>query len=212
VTDDDWAEWSDHHCRVFGFKWPDELDMVASWREFLGAYSTAELKAATMELVKDPPKFREPHVSGLMRCLANKRAAMQKAYVAQAAATHEPASCSTCAGVGTVHVPHPQCVIDGEYVVGPGGYKAEAVVFCRCLIGERKLRTYAGERPMTLGEYEAEFGQGWAALLDESEAERNAARKLKTQAARVDKANGPMKRSSDEILAELNKRMNPSKN
>jgi hypothetical protein len=212
MTDDEWEAWKTYHTVVFGFKGheDDEL-MVDTWREFLAVYSVAELKAASMELVKDPPKFREPHISGLMRCLANKRAARQKAYVAQASA-HEPASCSTCAGVGTVHVPHPQCVIDGEYVVGPGGYKAEAVVFCRCLIGERKLRTYAGERPMTLGEYEAKFGQGWAALLDESEAERNAARKLKTQAARVDKANGPMKRSSAEILAELNKRMNPSKN
>jgi hypothetical protein len=210
MTDDDWQEWAESHSTVFGMRFAEDLQMVASWRRFLDGYSLSELHTATGELAKNFPRSREQHITALLRILASRRAATSMAYVEQS--KHEvgqPMACSMCGGGGTVMVPHPRCMVDGEYIPGPGGYKATAAVFCDCNTGRRKLATFSLERPMTLAEYETRYGQGWPDLLVEAEKERRGKHQMQMEASHVDKMQGPLKRSREEILAELQSRMNP---
>ena len=197
MTDDDWIAWHGHHTTVFGFRFKEDLAMVSSWRNFLDGYSVAELQAATVELAKDPPAFREPHISGLLRCLASKRAESY-ARMIDGQGRHDDLAtadrCGVCDATGWVMVPHAACMVGGEFVHGPGGRKNTMVVACDCYVGRRKRATFdaSPKPPMTLPTYEAKYGHGWKGLLEDWEAEKYRERQLRRSATAIDKQHGPL--------------------
>jgi len=182
---------------MFGMNEAD-IAMVVSWRNALDSYSLAELKAASIELLKLAPTFRNEHVSGLFRILGVKRAQQTKAFAAQRDDEFTGLRCSLCQNLGYVLVPHPQCVKDGEYIQGPGGYKATAAVTCSCHRGASKLQSFdqAKRRPMSLHTYETTVTTGWQDMIDEKNKEDKGRAELQNQARLADNSRGKMKKVS----------------
>jgi hypothetical protein len=194
MTNPEWAAWVDQHVTMFGMN-KEDIAMVASWRSALDAYSPAELKAASIELLKLAPTFRNEHVSGLFRILGLKRAQQTKAFAAQRDDEYTGMRCSLCQQTGFVLVPHPQCVKDGEFIQGPGGYKATAAVTCSCHVGARKQQSYdeSKYRPMSLHAYETSITMGWREMIEEKNGEDKARSELQSQARMADNARGKLK-------------------
>jgi len=72
MTKDEWAAWVDCHTSMFGMG-EEDITMVVSWRPALEYYSIDELRAASAELLKQAPKFRNEHVTWFYRILAKAR-------------------------------------------------------------------------------------------------------------------------------------------
>ena len=195
MTNDEFKAWGKLHTTMFGMDEPDKA-MVASWRSALDSYSFEELKAASIELLSEAPTFRNEHVSGLFRILGLKRARQTAAFAAQF--DYKSVSCGVCQNTGYVLVPHPECVKDGEFVQGPGGYKGTAVVTCSCHVGGRKLQSFdeAPRRPLSLHAYENSVTNGWREMIEEKNAEDKAKNDLKKQARLADNARGKLKKVS----------------
>lgn len=205
MSDDEWAEWVVSHATMFGMRSADDDAMVNAWRPALNQYTPNELEAASVALLKDGPRFRDQHVAGLLRYLAMKRAQQAQAIAAQSDNGFTLAKCSVCQGGGYAIVPHPNCMKDGEFVAGPGGYKTTVAVTCSCGIGFRKMQSFDAveKKPMTLADYEAKHGRGWPSLMDDWRDEKSRHYEMLRFARGNDKKLGPM------VAREIAKRMKP---
>lgn len=199
MNDADWIAWSQSHATMFALRMNEDLDMIASWRPILDQFSRAELETASRELIKNPPQFRDKHVAGLLRILHHRRGELARQFAQQTDLDEEARlRCGVCKGTGAVVVPHPKCMIQGEFVAGPAGYKTTAAVTCTCARGMRKQSTYTGEiRPMTLAEYERKCGAGWPQLLDDWEEEKRRLHGVTAHAREIDKKRGPIQQLAD---------------
>lgn len=77
MTKQDWESWVKYHAVMFGMGEKD-IEMVVSWRSAVDAYSLAELKTASVELLRQAPKFRNEHVRGFFAILFQNHAQTQK--------------------------------------------------------------------------------------------------------------------------------------
>lgn len=206
MTDSDWFVWVAHHTTMFYLKSEDDEAMVNGWRPLFDQFAVAELKTASLEMLKDPPKYRDQHVSGLLRVLSAKRAAANRAFAEQNdhAKDHMRIACGLCDGTGYALVPHPSCLQGVEFVVGPGGYKATTAVCCSCYMGSKKLQSFDSveRKPLSLHAYEQIHGVGWRALMDEWASEQEKKADAVQSAKWLDAKKGPIaKQLSDRLRA-----------
>lgn len=207
----DWFdEWAAHHATLFGLDGDKEIATLHSWRVLfvtqLG-YSREELFAASNTIAATPPipAFRNEHLDRLQIAVQKaRREELVKRREAEAASLSEQSECRLCLGCAWVTVPHPQDVVDGEWL----GKHTLAVV-CRCPLGRKEQtlneefcsRPRAGElrcrpRALTLETYEGR-NPSWQLQVKRKEAADRAVRKAKSVTEDVDRARGRLPGAQD---------------
>lgn len=162
-----WKQWTDWFVELFGLT-DKQVPTVAAWiREAFvpGGLAPDELKAAALDVIRaGPPRFLSEMPAALFDALRERRVEAQMARDDQArkgGADVSVPGCRLCDGTGWVSVPQtPQP--DGA---APKGYLQTCCVTCRCVAGLRlsgSARTRADAAAMTLEQYEARHGTGWA--------------------------------------------------
>jgi hypothetical protein len=204
----EWDEWKAYHQTLFALRSDADLEMVALWQPMLAHHSFAALKAASDQLIKDPPSYRDKHIVGLLRILDGNWRRRIDAMKEQEKDS-KVVECGTCCGRGLVNVPHPSCIVEGEIVEGNFGsqrYFATAVVYCSCAKGcrmhtwqveaikEAKTDGQKGthELPGTLADYEARVCGHWRDLIEEMERMKKERRDAIAKARKIDQRHGPM--------------------
>lgn len=64
MSDTEWATWVSFHSAMFSFQGRRDVAMFAAWREAfeLRRYTAEELRAASLAMSADPPKYRRDHL------------------------------------------------------------------------------------------------------------------------------------------------------
>lgn len=179
-----YAEWVDHHCRIFAFTAEADVKAMLSWRDLIeaenhGDYALADL---TRELAAtDYPSFARDHLKALLALIRRKRAETFRHERAGGETHPDFGTCSTCDSSGRVTVPHLKAIVDGRWIpriVARGGAAIyyTCAVTCHCQLGRWFEEHAAGQRqdgttrrPMTLLEYTHQ-NPSWASQIRERRA------------------------------------------
>lgn len=162
-----WSEWSEWFIRLFGLS-EKQAPTVAAWvREAFvpGGIEPDELRQAAVDVMRGgPPRFLNEIPAALFDALRQRRASDLMAHETQqreGGADVSVPGCRLCEGTGWVTVPQaPQPEGAGEK-----GYLQTCCVTCRCVAGLRLsgvARDHRDQPAMTLEQYEARHGAGWA--------------------------------------------------
>jgi hypothetical protein len=192
MNGNEWNIWTEHHAALFQMHSDTDVKMFIAWRPLLDGYSLNELRAASNYLASNVQAFRTDHLRLLRLHIMGKRRDAQ--HLLDEARGEVSNVCDLCGGIGSVLVPHPACIRDGEFGPHPlSGRKEIAAVYCACERGRRGYeiqKTRASEdtrcKVMTcLGQYEIR-NPGWMNQWKEYEAEKNAEIEARTLAAKAD--------------------------
>jgi hypothetical protein len=156
VFDGDWAGWVEYHAVLFGLDGEGETRTLLAWRETFAAqgFTAEELRAASLHLARDPPRYREEHLRRLQEVIHGRRAAVRRSADLLREAEESEWVCPHCHACGWASVPHPRFLVEGEWRADGGGRLHTVAVLCSCNRGRREAELHAKAGPLTLATYE----------------------------------------------------------
>jgi hypothetical protein len=202
VSDDEWAGWVEYHAVLFGLDGEGETRTLLAWRETFAAqgFIAEELRAASLHLARDPPRYREEHLRRLQEVIHGRRAAARRADDLRREA-EEGAQwvCADCHGCGWASVPHPRYLAEGEWQPDGGGRLHTVAVLCSCNRGRREAELHEKVRPLTLAAYELQ-NPLWRGQLAGAARARAAALHARRLAREADRERGAVPAPADDEL------------
>lgn len=129
MTDLDWLTWTRHHAALFQLTSDADTNMLAAWRPLLDEYGAVELFAASNHIAANVAAFRTEHLRLIRQQIARQRTEKQRQYAEAQGETQ--GGCEDCGVSGWACVPHPVCVVNGEW---QWPYRTTAI-YCACPIG-----------------------------------------------------------------------------
>lgn len=154
--------WAEKHALTFAMNDDAFLQTLLSWEDLFAAagYSREDLASATTALATSGVQLqRWDHLAAITKHVRERKAVERR----DAPPDDPRGKCATCEGTGFVVVPHPEGVVEGEWVpqkVARGGATYYTVaVHCHCPLGRwfHGRRTGAGSKyqgTWTLAAYE----------------------------------------------------------
>jgi hypothetical protein len=176
----------------------DVREMLVFWSRSIQEFGFPEAMTALEEVSGDPSmkqSWRANHLGMLKASVMKNRHARQRAEREELDRRYQATACRDCGGVGTVSVPHPHCIVDGDWIYP----YYEVCVFCSCIRGQ--LRRQSCEPHLaakhlrltaygSIGEYENMYPE-WQAIVQDRK-EKRAAEQAGTEYARIADKNAPV--------------------
>lgn len=200
MTNEEHSEWAIRYASTFGMTSDADSAMLAGWFPVFRAcnYTLVELDAALISVATNPPKFRQEHLPAVHGAIRSRRQYAERRRPKPA--DDRWGECADCGETGRAIVPHPQHVVDGQWVASMLRYRPLATVLCHCAKGRQAMVEYDSKsqeyrdripRPMTFEAY-LRIAPRWRDMLAERDESDRAVRDAEALAEHADRVSTPL--------------------